>query len=319
MKKYVSIALAMLLLVLLTACGGNASNQSKEQKPTQEKSTQESSQSEFPLTIKDSTGTEVKLDKKPERIVSLMPATTEIAYAVGAGDKVVGVSNFDNYPEEVKKKEKVGDLKVNVEKVVSLEPDVILADTGNGEAVNALRKTGIPVVVMEAKTFDQIYQSIEMIGKATGNEKKASEVVGKMKADVQDVQEKVKSIPEAKRPNVWIEVDPSLFTAGTGTFMHDMVTMAGGKNIASDLEGWKQLSEEKILQRNPDVILNTYGYYDKASAEKIKQRPKWQQVKAVKEGRVFSLDSDVVNRPGPRITEGLKEIAKDLHPELFQK
>lgn len=320
MKKYISIILGLMLLVLLAACGSNhASNQPQEQKPSGGENTQAPAQRQFPLTIKDSTGQEVKLEKKPGRIVSVMPSATEIAYAVGAGDNIVGVSNYDNYPEDVKKKEKVGDLKVNIEKVVSLEPDLILADTGNGEAVDALRKTGIPVLVMEAKTFDEIYQSIEMIGKATGNDAKADDVVSKMKEDVKEVQEKVKAVPEAKRPNVWIEVDPSLFTAGKGTFMHDMVTIAGGKNIAGDLDGWKQLSEEKVLQRNPDIILNTYGYYDKEGAAKIKQRPKWQQVKAVKEGRVFALNSDVVNRPGPRITEGLKEIAKDLHPELFRK
>ncbi|MED4727978.1 ABC transporter substrate-binding protein [Aneurinibacillus migulanus] len=313
MKKYISIGVTVLLMVLLAACGANPAPKSSGD------TTQTPVQEQFPLTITDSTGTEVKIEKKPERIVSVMPGTTEIAYAVGAGDKVVGVSNYDNYPEDVKKKEKVGDLKVNIEKVVSLEPDVILADTGNGEAVDALRKTGLPVVVMEAKTFDEIYKSIEMIGKATGNDAKAAEVVGKMKTDVQDVQDKVKAVPQEKRPNVWIEVDPSLFTAGTGTFMHDLVTLAGGKNIAGDLDGWKQLSEEKVLQRNPDVIMNTYGYYDKEGAAKIKQRPKWQQVQAIKDGRVFAVDSDVVNRPGPRITEGLKEIAEKLHPELFQK
>lgn len=317
MKRYASLMMAALLLVLLAACGSTSSTPSGEPKPAGEQSAQTPGQ--FPLTIKDHTGTDVKLTKKPERIVSIMPSTTEIAYAVGAGDNVVGVSNYDNYPADVKNKEKVGDLKVNTEKVVSLEPDLVLADTGNGEAVDALRKAGLPVLVMEAKTFDQIYDAIELIGKATGNDTKASEVVKKMKADVADVKKKVETVDEAKRPNVWIEVDPSLFTAGTGTFIHDMVTMAGGKNIAADLEGWKQLSEEKVLQRNPDVILNTYGYYDKESAEKIKKRPKWQQVKAIQNNRVFAVDSDMVTRPGPRITEGLKEIAAQLHPELFGK
>ncbi|AMA71929.1 MULTISPECIES: ABC transporter substrate-binding protein [Aneurinibacillus] len=317
MKKCVSIMIAIMLLVVLAACGNNASDSSGNDSAGQKK--QQAQAGAFPLSITDKTGTEVKLEKKPERIVSVMPSATEIAYAVGAGDKVVGVSNYDNYPEEVKTKEKVGDLKVNIEKVVSLEPDLILADTGNGEAIEALRKTGLPVVVMGAKTFDEIYDSIEMIGKVTGNEVKAAEVIKRMKDDVREVQEKVKNIPVDKRPNVWIEVDPSLFTAGKGTFMHDMVTMAGGNNIAADLDGWKQLSEEKVLQRNPDVILNTYGYYNKDASVKIKQRPKWQQVKAVRNGQVYSLDSDVVNRPAPRITQGLKEIAQYLHPELFHK
>jgi iron complex transport system substrate-binding protein len=318
MRKILYTMFVMALIVLLAACSGTGNQAQGPENANQEKG-EKTANGSFPLVLKDGTGTEVKLDKKPERIVSVMPSTTEIAYAVGAGKRIVGVSNYDNYPEEVNTKEKVGDLKVNIEKVVSLEPDLILADTGNGEAIEALRKTGIPVLVMEAKTFEQIYQSIAMIGKATGNEAKATEVVSKMKADVREVEEKVKTIPDAKKPNVWIEVDPSLFTAGKGTFMHDMVTMAGGKNIASDMDGWKQMSEEKVLERNPDIILNTYGYYDKDSAAKIKKRPKWQGVKAVQMGRIYMLDSDVVTRPAPRITQGLKEIARYLHPEVFQK
>lgn len=305
--------LAMLLLV--TACGqGSQSVEHTDKKA--ERSSQTSD--EFPVTLQDKSGTDVKIAKKPTRIVSIIPNTTEIAFAIGAGNEIVGVSNYDNYPAGVAKKQKVGDLKVNREKVVALNPDLVLADSSNGEAINTLRKAGLTVLVTEAKNIDEVYKSIGLIGQATGHTGEADKLVHTMQADVRAVQEKVKAIPDEKKPKVWVEVDPSLFTAGKGTFIDDMITLAGGKNIAADVEGWKQLSEEKVLERNPDVILNTYGYYDKEATAKILKRPTWQHVKAIQAKRVQALDSDVVTRPGPRITQGLQEVARALHPDLFR-
>ncbi|WP_052947343.1 ABC transporter substrate-binding protein [Aneurinibacillus tyrosinisolvens] len=244
----------LLFVVILVAfggvagCGGTAKEPSGAKKPTAD--SPPSASNAFPLTIKDSTGKEVKIDKEPQKIVSVMPSTTEIAFALGLGDKVVGVSNYDDYPKEAAAKKKVGDLNVSIEKVVSLEPDLVLADTGNGKAVDNLRKAGIPVIATEAKTLDDIYGMIEMIGKATGTSDKANDVVGKMKEDVKQVEEKVKSVPADKKPKVWVEVDSKLYTAGKGTFINDMIAMAGGENIASDVDGWKQLSEEKIIERS---------------------------------------------------------------------
>ena len=312
-KRFI-VWLGLAVLLLVTACG---QTQQSSEDASKKAETPSQTVGGFPLTLKDKSGAEVKIEKRPTRIVSIIPSTTEIAYAIGAGNEIVGVSNYDNYPAEVTQKEKVGDLNVNKEKVVALNPDLVLADTSSGEAIDALRKAGLAVLVTEAKNIDEVYKSIELVGQATGHTDKAAEVVAGMKKDVQDVQEKVKSIPDEKKPNVWVEVDPSLFTAGKGTFIDDMVTLAGGKNIAFDVEGWKKLSEEKVLERNPDIILNTYGYYDKEGAAKIMKRPTWQQVKAIQAKRVHALDSDVVNRPGPRITQGLKEIARDLHPDLF--
>ena len=271
-----------------------------------------------PVTVKDSSGTEVTISKKPERIISLVPSSTEIVYALGLGEKIVGVTTYDDFPEEVKTKEKVGDLTVNTEKVVSLQPDLVLANSLNGEAVDSLRKLGMTVLVLNASTFNEVYTTIEMIGKATGTSKQSAELVATMKKDVEDVKKVVKGVPQEKKPKVWVEINDELFTTGKGTFMHDIIEMAGGINIAADLEGWKQLSEEQIIVRNPEVIFNTYSYMNPNAAKMIKERAKWQQLNAVKNGKVFDVDSSVISRPGPRITQGLKEVAKLLHPELFQ-
>ncbi|WP_051331085.1 ABC transporter substrate-binding protein [Aneurinibacillus terranovensis] len=314
MRKTLSFIVLALLLFAIAGCGGTKQEVSSQNKPNPPAA----SSPGFPVTIHDSTGTEVKIAKKPERIVSIIPNMTEIAFALGLDQQIVGVSNYDDYPKEVAKKQRVGDLNINTEKVVSLQPDLVLADSSNGKAIAALRKLGIPVLASDAKTFDDIYASIETVGKATGTEDKAEQLVAKMRKDVKQVTDKVKDIPASKKPKVWVEVDPTLFTTGKGTFMNDMIEMAGGVNIASDLTGWKQLSEEKIIERNPDIILDTYGYYQKGATEKIKQRTTWKGIHAVQQGKVFDLDSNLVDRPGPRITDGLKQIAADLHPDLFK-
>lgn len=308
MKRMMALLVAVFLLVLSLAGCGTGKENAKSAVNTKEVS--------FPLTIKDNSGTEVTLKKKPERIISLVPSSTEVLYALGLGDKIVGVSTYDNYPAEVKNKEKVGDMNANSEKVVSLKPDVIFASPLNKQATDSLRKLGLPVVVIDAKIFDEIYSSIETIGKATGSAVKAAELVAKMKKDVADIQSKVKGATQ--KPKVFVEVDDQHFTTGKGTFMNDMIEIAGGTNIASDLTGWQQLSEEQIIQRNPDVIFDTYAYSDPNAAKNIKERANWKGINALKNSKVIDLDSDMTSRPGPRITEALKQIAKYLHPELFQ-
>lgn len=303
MKKVLVLLVALsLVLVGLTGC-----NTQKEE-----------SNNAGSIIIKDSDGTDVTIAKKPERIISLVPSSTEILYALGLGEKIVGVTTYDDYPEEVKSIEKIGDLKVNTEKVVSLNPDLIIANSLNGDATERLRSLGLTVLVVNAKTFNDVFTNIEMIGKATGTSNQAAELIASMKKDVEEIKKVVKDVPQDKKPKVWIEINEELFTAGKGTFIHEIVEMAGGVNIAADLEGWKQLSEEQIILRNPDVILNTYSHTNSNAVKQIKERAKWQQMNALKNGKVFDVDSNKMSRPSPRITQGLKEVAKILHPELFK-
>jgi len=303
MKKVFAV-FVVLFLVLVSITGCNSQNESGKDTDS--------------LVIKDSEGTEVTIGKKPERIISLAPSNTEILYALGLGDKIVGVTNYDDYPEEVKSKEKIGDLSVNIEKVVSLQPDLILANSLNGDAVEKLRNLGMTVLVTNASSIQDVYTVIEMIGKATGASEQAANLIASMKKDVEEIKQLVKDIPQDKKPKVYVEINNELFTTGKGTFMHEIIELAGGVNIAADLEGWKQLSEEEIILRNPDIILNTYGYMNYNVAQSIKDRAKWQNINAIKNNKVFDVDSNKMSRPGPRVTEGLKEVAKILHPELFK-
>lgn len=330
MKQIKSLFLLFLMtfsLIGLAACGDDESSSEQEQTddPRQEEhAAEEDSQTEkeadFPVTLTDDSGTEMTIEKKPERIVSVIPSSTEIAFALGLGDQIVGVSDHDNYPEEVKNIEKIGGLELNFEKIVSLEPDLVLANTANGEAIQQMRDLGLNVLVLGAQNLEGTFENILLTGKATGTSEKAEEVVNQMKAERDEVINLVSEIPEEERKTVWIEVGQDLFSVGSGTFLNELVELAGGKNIMDDQEGWPQVSEEEVLERDPEVILLTYGNYMEGDpVEAVKNRENWQSVTAVQEGQIYSLDGDIVTRPGPRITQGLQEIARSLYPEKFNQ
>ncbi|QHS24078.1 ABC transporter substrate-binding protein [Virgibacillus sp. MSP4-1] len=293
--------------------------QEQEQNQEEQGSGQDSNEAAFPVTITDDSGEEVVIEEEPERIVSVIPSATEIIFGLGLGDKVVGVTDNDNYPEEVKEIESVGGLELNVEKIISLEPDLVVADVNNGESISQLREQGIKVLVLGAQTLEETYKDILTAGKATGTTDHAEEVVASMKEDVESVKKVVQDIPEDERKTVWIEIGEELFTAGNGTFLNELVQTAGGVNIMSDQEGWPQVSEEEVIQSNPDVIFLTYASYVENAVQKVKNRDSWKDVTAIEEGQVYPLNSDITERPGPRITQGLTKIAEYLYPEKFNQ
>jgi iron complex transport system substrate-binding protein len=323
LKHYLMLLVFLLTFGLIVGCGHETTTEKKnEQNATQETKTEEAA---FPVTLKDGSGEEVTIKSEPKKIVSLIPSNTEIAYELGLGEKIVGVSDFDNYPEDVKNKEKIGGLEFNVEKVISLQPDLVLAHSSNAssskDGLQQLKDAGITVLVVhDAKTFEDVYKSIELIGKATGTTKKAEEIIENMKTKFADIQEKAKAIKEEEKVTVWVEVSPApeLYTAGKGTFIHDMLEMISAKNAAGDQEGWPMFTEEKAVALNPDVIVTTYGYYVQNAAEQVIARPAWKDVPAVKNKRVYDVHSDLVTRPGPRLVEGVEELAKVIYPEVFK-
>jgi len=272
------------------------------------------------IVVTDDFGNQVKLDHYPERIVSLTPSNTEILFALGLGDKVVGVTTYCDYPEEAKEKPKVGDLKGNVEQIVALEPDLVLAKgVLNDDAVSKLRKLNIPVLFLDPESIEGVYRSIRLIAQVTGTSEKGEEIIAEIEKQIDSVAEKVAKVPAEKRLRVFIEAgsDP-LFTAGKDTFVHELVTLAGGINIADDLKGYQMYSSEAVVKNNPDVILSTDSYYVDIMNE-IKKRAGWEEIKAVKEGKVIiDLDNNLLTRPGPRCGLAVELVAKALYPEVFK-
>ncbi len=312
--------IAVLAIVFLTAgCGGAASDSQAGQQPAAAE--KEASSSDFPLTITDASGVEIRLEKAPERLVSVAPSNTENAFALGLGSKVVGVTDWDNYPEEVKQIEEIGGLEPNIEKILSLEPDLVIAQVSvNDNSIQPLRDAGLKVLALpESQNFDGVYEALRMLGKATGTLDKAEEVIQQMEQKKAAITAKVADLNEAEKVKVWVEISPDLYTAGKGTFIDDLIRLAGGINVASEVEGWAQLSEEQVILAQPEVIITTYGgYAEQSPTEQIRARQAWADLPAVKENRIYDVDSDLVSRPGPRLAAGLEEVAKSLYPERFK-
>lgn len=330
MKKLYSLLFALLLAMgVLAGCGDNAdkpkdNTETEQSAGADEKQDAEKEAAAFPVTIKDALDNEVVIEAKPERIVSLIPSNTEIAFALGLGNEVVGVNDYDNYPEEVNAIEKVGGMDFNVEKIISLNPNLVLAHASsahNSEAgLQQLRDAGITVLVVnDAKNFEEVYDSINMIGKASGEKEKADKLVADMKAKLDELKAKAEEIKAEDRKTVFVEVSPApeIYAVGANTFMNEMLTMLHADNIITE-EGWPKIDPEAIIERNPDVIITTHGYYTEDPIADVLGRDGWQDISAVKNKQVVDVNSDKVTRTGPRLVEGVEELAKAIYPETFK-
>lgn len=328
MKKVLSFfLLLMLTLGLLAGCGSDSPESEQEPESTDESTGQtEAEESAFPLTVTDALDHDMTIDEKPERIVSLIPSNTEIAFALGLEEEIVGVSDHDNYPEAVEKKERVGGLELNVEVILSLEPDLVLAHASSAhnseKALQQIRDAGIDVyVVHDAQQITEAYESVEQIGQVTGTQDKAEDIVSNMKEEFAALREKTKAISDDERKSVFFEVSPvpELFTAGKNTFFDDLLQVINADNAAKEQDGWVQMDPEAIVQLNPDVIITTYGDYEDDPAAQVLKRDGWKDMTAVEKEQVYDVPSDIVSRPGPRLAEGAKEIAKVVYPEIFDE
>ncbi|ALM74581.1 ABC transporter substrate-binding protein [Thermococcus barophilus] len=273
----------------------------------------------YPLTIVDDTGKKVTIEKEPQRIVSLAPSITEMLFFIGAGDKLVGVTQWADYPPQVEKITKVGGYGkyANIEIIASLKPDLILADTMSLSIRDKLEEIA-PVVIINPTSIDDIYAKIELIGKIVNRESEAKAVVQFMKAKIAEIQDRVKDRPKVK---VFVYLSPGqsgIWTAGKGTFIDEAISIAGGENVFHDVKGWKEVSMEEILARNPDVIImSSMGGY--ADPNSLCGTP-LEKTNAVKNGRVYVLTQDednMLSRPGPRIVYGIEALARYLHPEAY--
>jgi len=276
------------------------------------------------LMMTDDLGREVRIHKQPETIVSLAPGNTEILFALGLGDRVTAVSEYCNYPPEAQDKVKIGGFStVNIEKVVDLKPDLVLATCGVQEAVvEELGRLGLTVIALDAKSIEGIFENIKLAGKATGQLETAKKLVADLERRIETVTDKTKDLPNSQKPGVFYEVQyEPLMTAGPGTFIDDLIHLAGGVNIASDSPTkYPVYNLEILIERNPEVIIISFWHGSiAASVEGVKSRKRWQILDGVKNNQVYGINADIVSRPGPRIVDALEEIARFIHPELFKK
>lgn len=318
MKRF-SYLLIMMIFALVVAVGCSDPKQEESSDVKEEQTT-----AAFPVTMTDGLGEEITIKEEPKKIVSLIPSNTEVMFALGAGDKLVGVSDFDNYPEEAANIEKIGGMEINTEKIISLKPDLVLAHASNAhngaEGVKQLQDMGITVLtVNDAKSFDEVYTSIEMLGKATGKSEAAAGLISDMKSKLADIEEKAKAVKDDERKKVFVEVSPApdLFSPGKNTFMNEMLEIIGADSVTGEKDGWVQMSEEAVVKANPDVIVTTYGFYTENPEKLVKSRNGWSDVSAIKNNQIFDVHSDKVTRSGPRLIEGVEELAKAIYPNVF--
>ena len=326
MKKLWQLMLtAMLAVLLLAACGSDSTKEEKpaEDTPAGEETTTETETTDatsYPYTLTDAAGEELTFEQAPETVISLIPSNTEILYGIDAGDKVIAVTENDDFPEEVAELDTVGDFTVNVEKVISLEPEAVFAHEmmmgSSEEGLNQIRDAGIPVIVVpNAGTFDETYETIEMIGEVMDKNAEADQIVEDMKTKVADIEKKAEEITDKKRVFVENSDAPEIYAPGTGTFPQQFLDMIHAENIVSE-EGWIMISPETIVDENPDVILAIYSYVPNV-VENIKTRDGFDAVTAVKEDHVIQLDEDITSRTGPRLADGLELFAKAVYPEVY--
>lgn len=277
-----------------------------------------------PLTFTDGLGRTVTLAAPAQKIVSLAPSTTEMLYAVGAGAQMVGRDSFSNYPEEATTLADIGGSNgaYSYDAIAALQPDLVVAAAINTEdQVKSLTDLGLTVYYVGNPTsFEELYKSLEALGEMTGHSEEAINLTDSLNTRVQKVLDTVAAAETT--PVVFYELDGSdpskPWTSGPGTYMDMLISMAGGKNVGASLSSaWAQLSVEELLTQNPDVILLGDAAYG-TTVDQVKAREGWDKIKAVQTDAIYSFNDDLVSRAGPRLVQGLEELAKTIHPELYK-
>lgn len=333
MKRNMLI-LFMLVGLLLSACGPETpATPGSDQEP---ESTTVSEPTEAPMpeptedpgtkmmVFEDDMGNMFELEGYPQAIVSISASTTEILFAIGAGDQVVGRDEYSIYPEEALEVTNIGAMweELPAEAILALEPDlVVAAQIISEEQVNALRELGLKVYWQANPTsYEGLWENLRDFAKLTGHEDETEALIADLEARVAAVQDKTATVTE--RPSVFYELDatdPSNpWTAGTGTFIDYIINQAGGTNAASALEGeYAQISSEQLIAVNPDIILLADALYG-TTPESVAERPGWDVITAVQENAIYPIDPNMMSVPGPRLVDALEETARLVHPELFE-
>lgn len=305
--KLVRLGISIVLLSLLVACGSPA---------------QKEEEISYPIEVTDQLGRVVKLEKIPERIVSLAPSNTEILFALGLADKVVAVTDYCNYPPEAKEKPSIGGFSTpNIEEIVALSPDLILATSIHEKRIiPQLEEKGMAVFALNLKTLDEALEAITMVGEITEKEEEASQLVTEMRNRIKAVTDKTDSLPEGKRPRVFhLTWHDPLMTSGSGTLLHELIQKAGGRNIFLEIIGTKSVDLEVLVARDPQVMIAGIGMGsgEDKPFQYLTTESRLKNTEAGKNGRIYGIDLDLTGRAGPRIVDGLERFAKCIHPEIF--
>ncbi|OHD20888.1 MAG: hypothetical protein A2Y38_06480 [Spirochaetes bacterium GWB1_59_5] len=277
-----------------------------------------------PLSFKDGRDVMITLPAKAQRIVSLSPELTEILYAAGAGDRVVGNTTYCNYPAAALSVTKVGGFSaktISVEAIVALKPDLVIGNlSAHGQLAAQFERAGLRFAALPSTDFASVYATLELAGRIAGDEATANAVVGSMKDRLATIKAKTASVPADRRPIVfWETWDEPLMSAGPNTFTGQIIEAAGGRNCFADSTAdWPVVSFEAVLARNPDYIMAADSHGEALTPERLARRSGWASLKAVKANRVVFLDGDIVSRAGPRFVEAAELMAKVLYPELFR-
>jgi iron complex transport system substrate-binding protein len=271
----------------------------------------------FPVTVVDDNKSSITISAKPVRIVSTAPSNTEILFALGLADRIVGVSSLDDYPAEAAAVAKVGDFQINTEAVVALSPDLVVGYAGAEEALAPVATAGTPVIMLNPTTLDGIYANIALVGQATGATGPAAELVESLKAQIAQISEAAAASGES--PKVFYAVDNTLWTCGPGSFVDNMLTLAHATNVAAlpgadsaAVQAYYQFAPEQLVAADPDIILIPNTAYK--SVDEFTSDARFTSLRAVKEGHVYLINDVVVTRPGPRIGDGLKTLVDLIHP-----
>lgn len=329
MKKILGVA--FVLAMALAACSGAAAEPTEQPTvaptlvpPTAAPPT-EVPPTEAPLPtiqLTDGLGREVELMQPASRIVSIVPSNTEILFAVGAGDQVIGRDDFSDYPEQALEVTSIGSTfgELNVEAIVGLDPDLVLVGSITPpEHIEALEAVGLTVyAVTNPADFEGLFEIIGTVAELTGRQPEAEALVTDLRDRYQSV---IETVAGAEPVSVFYELDGSdptaPWTTGATTFQQMMFDLIAAENIAADIQGWGQLSLEEIVVRDPQVIIFGAGPFVPTTVESMSERPGWTGLQAVASGRVYGVDTDLLDLPGPRLVEGLETLAQILHPELF--
>jgi len=286
-------------------------------------------EAKFSVSVVDDIGRSIDLEIKPERVVSMAPSVTEIIFALGAGDKIVGVTDACDYPPEAleitKIREPFGDF--SIEKMVELEPDLVIMDRfldlyPPGKWLSRVEEAGLNVIVLYAQNLDGVFRNIMIVGKAVGAENEASTLVDQLQDRLDEISEITKDLNSEEMPHVFVtgwydgETDP--WTSGYGTFANDIISLAGGINIAEARGGFFQIGLEELVGSNPErIIILEDHLWPTPTYDAIMNDERLRRVTAISEGRVYKVDANLFSRPGPRLVDGIEELARILHPETF--